>query len=108
MEREQVDIVPDEKRKAAPARPDDASVLAAPEITVMYEHGVGFRLDRGFVKRRRWGHAAPDFRDRLAAFHLQAVWAIIAKSADVEILVEVGGQSVSLHQLSRCLPKKAF
>jgi hypothetical protein len=108
MKSEEIHVVPDEQCYPTPPGADDARILAPPEIAVMNEHGIRASFDGGFEQCQRSRNAGNQSLDGSAAFHLQAVWGIIAKLGDFQVLSEVRIELGALHAGLVSLPKKRF
>jgi hypothetical protein len=98
---EQVDVVRQQSRHALFAETRDAPVLGLPEPAVMHQQRIRAALGRGLDQRLAGGDPADDAPDALAAFHLQAVWAIIAKTRGVQLGIQPGAQFFTCDRIIR-------
>ena len=97
---EQADVMLQQQANAATARAGDAPVLAFPEVAVVHQQRIGAHADRRLDQRLAGAYSGNEAQNPGAPFHLQAVWAIIAKARHFEQLIEVAGQVITLHHAS--------
>ena len=93
----QVEFVFQECGEAVAADAGHARIFAAPKVTVMHEQRVGPARDRLVHERERCGDAGNNYLHFGAPFHLQPIWAIIAETDDIEILVQVALEFCASH-----------
>src|SRR5690606_8924633 len=75
---EQVEVIVQQHFQSTLLLSDHATVLAAPEVSVVNQHGVGTGSNRRFQQCQTGGNAGDEQTDVPPSFDLQAVWAIVA------------------------------
>ncbi len=96
---DEVDVVLQQGLQARLADTGDATVLTAPEPAVMDQQGVGTARHGGVEQGLAGGDAGDQSPHLGPSFHLQAVWAIIAKAPGVQEVVQVACQFLAFHLL---------
>jgi len=97
---EQVQVVFDQQLQPLMFLTDHAHVLAAPEITVMHQEGIGAVFDRRLQQRTTGRHASDDMPDMPAPLDLEPVWAIILKTGNIKRLRQIIGELISIDRFS--------
>ena len=89
------------KQRRQPTTPDSGNppILAAPEIAVMHQQGIGIPICRGINQRLARGNTCDQTTNLLASFHLQSVWAIILEAPRIKQPVEIFVKLVPRHEV---------
>ncbi len=95
---QQIDIVAQQGFQTLAADAGDATILAFPEIAMMDEDGIGPARHGNVEQRLAGGYAGNDTHDIAASFHLQPVWAIIAKLRGLQQPIQILHQLFSFHR----------
>jgi len=86
---EQTDVMRQQQLQAPVLGTDDACILPFPEVAVMHDDriraGGRSRLQQG----QAGGDAGDDLADLAASIDLQAIWAIVAKTVNIERLLQM-------------------
>jgi serine protease DegQ len=94
---DQIDVMLEQRLQTRLAKTGDATILAAPKPAMMHQNGISLARDRRVDQRLAGGYASHDAPYLAVAFHLQAVWAIIAKAFRFKQLIEIARQFFTFH-----------
>ena len=76
---EQVDVVGQQQRQTLLHPPGDATIVSAPEQSVVDQYGVGASVHRGLDQRTTGGDAGHNFSNDEPTLDLKAVGPVVAK-----------------------------
>jgi hypothetical protein len=77
--------------------PDHAGIFSSPEIPMVNQDGVRAGIGRCLQKCEAGSDAGNDRFDCAASFDLHTVWAIIAKTVNIERLRQISGKVISVY-----------
>src|SRR5690606_34534381 len=93
----EIDVMLEQGRHALLAEAGNTAVFALPEPAVMHQDGVRPAFDGGVDQGLTCRRTTQDTFGFSSSFHLQTVWAIIAKARRLKQSVEIGAQIVTQH-----------
>ncbi len=85
----QIDVMGQQGLQALLAGTDYPLIFTTPEISMMYQNGISTNGDGRLNQRQARCYAADHRTDVKCALHLQTVWAIVAKTGNIQRFAEI-------------------
>ena len=89
MVSQQIDIVTNQRAKSAPENAGDPPLISFPEIAMMDKNSVGTSRHSRVEQGLAGSHTRHDTPNLSAAFHLQAIWAIIPVLPGLQQFIQI-------------------